>query len=812
MTDDAWVVQLDPDAAIDGRTMLDLNSDELSIKVDQAGIQWGDTTSTNQEAQQGDYGSGIAARQYPNRTVTIPLFIGARFDDTLATHEAARTALRQKVGTIKRTGVGVIKRQRLDGPAMYADIVDATITGLNDQWGETGGIETCTLQLECLPDFYGDEVESNAIFPPHSCVATVISQGIANYITTPNFETGLGFSWTASKPTGWSHITSGGSLTTASPSPSAPVGGPQAMSVTATGANRGAVLNNGVLPAGDYTFSVYVMSASGNTDVTLAAGNDSTAATETDTATTGAWQRFSCTFTADGTSQVFTSITLGGSGVLYVDACQLAAGDALGDYVDGDHGGVWAGSAGVSETYAFAMVAGDLPARTRIVVEDTAVNPLHGALWGLQSTYLPENPNDPTAALELAANTMTPLNGTATATVAGTISSSAMKYTALGLGGAWVPILATTLVSGDRPLTHQGTFRVWARVLASAASQMRLAWGAGSLAAPIVNDMVTPLTNQWCLVDLGVVRIDPPSDGSGSEWFGVINRLDAGAGTTTSIDEIYMQPLDDGAGQLSSITLPNPTLSSAQKVPTAAAQTTTSGDLNWTIDLDQADLASMSGTTTNPSNTTQQLQLTGFGFALPAGATIAGVTAIITTNASVPLTLTSAKLIVGGTAGGTDHGGSFFGSGAKTLTLGSSTDLWGEALTRSNVDASNFGIALSYEIDGVVPYSLEVVQVELTVYYFTGTGFPTDQDAVVYSEQTCELATDGMTRVNNNGAIPGPITNQIGDIPRLPPSGLEDRPVRLFLRMTESDFNTLPDSVDSFSVTVYWRPTYIDRA
>jgi hypothetical protein len=152
-----YTVQLDggPLAAAAGRTMLDLNTGPIRVAGRQSGtgIDWGDAAIQAYTADQ-VYGTTPVDYRVPNRVVKIPLVLGM---DESGSEETVRSQLQEKVALLQ-TESGWLLRQRSGGPAMYADIVNATLT-LPDVWGETGAIEPdVVLQLECLPDFYGDEV------------------------------------------------------------------------------------------------------------------------------------------------------------------------------------------------------------------------------------------------------------------------------------------------------------------------------------------------------------------------------------------------------------------------------------------------------------------------------------------------------------------------------------------------------------------------------------------------------------------------------------------------------------------------------
>jgi hypothetical protein len=149
---------LDPPEAptISGRTMLNLNSGP--IRVDQAGIEWGDAIVTQFMAEQGRIGQAPVDYVIPNRTITIPLAV---FTDEVSgvTYDQAKRQLQTKVARLQEEG-GVLRRTTDTGAysPIYADIVDAVLS-FPDIWGETGQIEVnVRLTLTALPDFYGSEI------------------------------------------------------------------------------------------------------------------------------------------------------------------------------------------------------------------------------------------------------------------------------------------------------------------------------------------------------------------------------------------------------------------------------------------------------------------------------------------------------------------------------------------------------------------------------------------------------------------------------------------------------------------------------
>lgn len=86
--------------------------------------------------------------------------------------------------------------------------------------------------------------------------------------------------------------------------------------------------------------------------------------------------------------------------------------------------------------------------------------------------------------------------------------------------------------------------------------------------------------------------------------------------------------------------------------------------------------------------------------------------------------------------------------------------------------------------------------------------------AVIYANRDCLLSTTGMFTMTSTGDSYMQMSEVYGDLPRLPTSGLEARPVELFVRATRGDFDTQPDTsgaTDTLTVTTTVRPSFLFR-
>lgn len=123
------------------------------------------------------------------------------------------------------------------------------------------------------------------------------------------------------------------------------------------------------------------------------------------------------------------------------------------------------------------------------------------------------------------------------------------------------------------------------------------------------------------------------------------------------------------------------------------------------------------------------LKATNFGFSIPSGATINGITVTINRKASKNDSNyardESLRLVKGGTISGNNKASATHWPTSDTdAVYGGISDLWGLALSDSDVNASNFGVVLSanYYNPGKGTVTGYVDFISITVTYTTGGG------------------------------------------------------------------------------------------
>ncbi|MEK7113544.1 MAG: Ig-like domain-containing protein, partial [Patescibacteria group bacterium] len=136
------------------------------------------------------------------------------------------------------------------------------------------------------------------------------------------------------------------------------------------------------------------------------------------------------------------------------------------------------------------------------------------------------------------------------------------------------------------------------------------------------------------------------------------------------------------------------------------------------------------------TETTQYLEATNFGFAVPDGGTILGIKVQIEkgeTCADCTVSDVEVKLVKAGSVVGdnkalganwpaTGSGGSRYYGIASATVDGTSTDLWGTTWTPAEVNNSGFGVVISAKENSDSATSIIVDMIRMTVYYDDGVG------------------------------------------------------------------------------------------
>ncbi len=169
-------------------------------------------------------------------------------------------------------------------------------------------------------------------------------------------------------------------------------------------------------------------------------------------------------------------------------------------------------------------------------------------------------------------------------------------------------------------------------------------------------------------------------------------------------------------------TLTGTLVSPTPKSPSAATDDTGVGTVAWTnpSNVFASDNSYVSAAGLGPGSITHYLKATGFGFSIPTSATILGIKVEVERKAVLTSGLSdhAVRIVKGGTIGSTDRSlsGNWPLSDAYT-SYGSGTDLWGTTWTASDINASNFGFALSVHDIGIGGTMPNIDHIRITIYY-----------------------------------------------------------------------------------------------
>lgn len=508
---------------------------------------------------------------------------------------------------------------------------------------------------------------------------------------------------------------------------------------------------------------------------------------------------------------------------------------------------------------------GDGPARMRIVIDDDQGRDQKALIWAIRSRYYS---NDPLAAVAFEAEALTPQDTAASAVALGASGGSAMAHTTLSTD--WTPVLST-YVAGKGHMTHEGTYRCFARVLSSsnAAVRVRMVYDVGDLTNPTQNDpWRTPAANGWYIADLGELQLQRVPLG-GHRWIGQLQAAGDAGGENVYIDKLWIVNVDDGmgicrassdnqditfsnfaahdefnqsAGAVTGKTLPvGGTWQGSGSATDFAMDTTnhritraTTGDVEAAFAGARFIRASATSAATQRAQVDLKRSLASTGGQLSQGVLLRYVdtsnflVSLVQAVGSVDGNLSTWSIwkVVGGTVTALAY---YFGSvhmgqadvwyrmsctadsaGRWSASLGvpTSPSLW---TLSGQDDALATGGALAAGTVGI--YDLNASATASVRTYDNFAAVVPNPDAVVFANQSAQLTSRGAYRQDSGGVAYGPISVPEGDLPRLPAPGMENRPVEVFLKLSRGDLDQLPDSgIDDLSAQIFYRPSWLFAA
>ena len=533
-------------------------------------------------------------------------------------------------------------------------------------------------------------------------------------------------------------------------------------------------------------------------------------------------------------------------------------------------------------------IKGNYPGRARIRITENSGKEQYGAMFAFRSkTYSAAV----TAKMVYEAEDMTPIAPATVTSVASVpvIGRTALKYNLTNeVPALWQGVMSTDLVSGG-PLTHFGTYRVWAEVRVTAPCQVRFAWDVGDFTQPTANPpqnlVFAPLeasgTNPGLrLIDLGQVMLGKMPIGT-HRWRGEIQargvrRYNANGITKDTlqhdiyIDKFYALPVDESYGVLRAPVDVAPELSVAviddpmyhpgggvagtplvgKSVADGLSGTWAMGAgshaTDWYIDASRPVRAAvttgvrhdLAGTRTFAAvDARVDVRIDTLNIDTPAGE--GGLVARwVDLGNNIILALKGGISVgSGGAPGDLGHGAVLFAAGMTEkyfmplplsagawYTLRLIVDVAGHFYGWVAQQGQGFGAPLFVGNSSVLASGGACASGRVGLYDTAGgttaiikrwdnfiVGVPST-DVVINANRECEARFDGHYRQSTDGVGYGLVPQTIGDFARVPVSGLEERPVEMFVKLSRGDLSPAMADLsraDSLKAQLLHRPAYL---
>lgn len=492
------------------------------------------------------------------------------------------------------------------------------------------------------------------------------------------------------------------------------------------------------------------------------------------------------------------------------------------------------------------QIDGNLPGRVDLEVNELASKDQLGLAWHFRCrNYSAAS----TAAWAYEAEALTLLDAASVVALLGASGGNAVRHN--NLATAWTPVLSLRLTAGTY-LTHVGVYDIWARVYTTSASApyLRLLYDTGDLVSPQENVQTKiPGANSFFLVNLGQINIQSAVFGA-QRWQGAIQARGASGGENVHIDKVWLQCADEGSGVLTA----QPQFDIGLNGYTAIDRfLQAEGALTGkTVEIGGKNYTALSGSDTDD-------------FTVIAASDVIRRTALSDTE-------TLKGRAVGLALGLADMVAEVSFARSIAGTQGTSSGLMVKATNSENYikayyfdEFSLAGVVLEVVRGGVLKIfssvlvaprktgvlRLAVVGDEIAVFldgqritFTTHSAFPTDPvslmaaggayvwdgatkavavtreydnfavwvpdfDAVAFAGRNTRLASQGMYRLDAAGIAYGPVSYPGSDLPRIPVSGPEERPVEIALKGSRGNFADVPDSgLDKLSGQLAYRPCW----
>jgi len=459
--------------------------------------------------------------------------------------------------------------------------------------------------------------------------------------------------------------------------------------------------------------------------------------------------------------------------------------------------------------FEIAEVLGTAPGLIRIRFKnENASAALRGLTCALESRDYSEGP---TAELTYEAEALTPKGGATVVEKSGASGGEVVEHASLTAG--WLTILDSE-IAGVGHMTHVGVRRMKFRVFDPSSEvghvQLKLEWRPLGQTAWIEDSGVVtaPLVGDWAIVDLGECRPEVAAIGNQRWEWRLLAKASGGSGTIR-IDRVRIEPVEQFLEVSTPQTNQAPEIQST-KSPTAVEDDASTGEKKWE-NVGNAKASDNTYATCELAKyeVSHWLKTTGFGFTLPTTALIAGIVVSVERQGSAAFAIEDwgVSLVKGGAIGWSWHlSTERWPTSDAAKIYGTSHDLWGQEWSASDINASNFGVAVAAQSVNAAAVA-KVDAVTITVYYTEGP----EDNRVCFATRSVEISSYGIYRQHLTDEIWGRLIPEGGGFSLYaPPSGLEGRPLRGLLSPSRGDLGTIADSgANSGLVEVSYRPAYL---
>jgi hypothetical protein len=506
----------------------------------------------------------------------------------------------------------------------------------------------------------------------------------------------------------------------------------------------------------------------------------------------------------------------------------------------------------------------DYPGRVRIVVDEDDGDAQLGLIWSIRNRHYS---SAATAATRFEAEALNPLDTATKVALTGASGGTVVTHGTLSTN--WTPVLDMR-AGGTAYPTHTGTNRLWVRyrTTSGTAVQLRSVYDVGDMVFPVEN---TPIRSNagthFFWADLGELRLDPPPVGT-HRWNGIIQAKGDAGTENVSIDKVYVLNADEGYGVLRASVSAEPGLVaysardgfdqtvSGGSDPLAGLTAPVGGVWSGAGDADdfvvedsghtaqrtavsdgdnvqQGRLARLgSGTLTRVAVQVdvrhsidhyiesgvfcRYVDISNFLYASYAYTVYSGGIAVEVQT----YVLTVAKVVAGvrTVLARAPISYSPYSTKLRIRLFADTTGRWaawafpasgssGAAVATDTDTALATGGALASGGYGILDHRASAIAATRNYDDFLVWSPP--QDAVLNPSQSCELRWDGMVREDVGGTAWGPVSQVIGDLPRLPPT-VEGRTTEIFVKASRGDLQSLPDTgIDDISARIVYKSCWL---